>query len=140
MRSLISLGITLIIGLVVYNYFFGTPEDKENVHQITDSVKQLINSTKDKYKNGEYDEALKKVGVMFDELKEKAKTLGDDYQERLAELEREKDMIQNKLDETKNKDNTRSITFTDNTKSEEELKQELEALLEKVGALNKQME
>ena len=35
----------------------------------------------------EYDEALKKVGVMFDELKEKAKTLGDDYQERLAELE-----------------------------------------------------
>ena len=49
-------------------------------------------------------------------------------------------MIQNKLDETKNKDNTRSITFTDNTKSEEELKQELEALLEKVGALNKQME
>ncbi len=140
MRSLISLAVTLIIGLLVYNYFFGTEEDKESVPVITQNVNKLLNSTKDKYENGEYDEAIKKVGDLFNELKEKAKDFGDDYQERLAELEREKEALEEKLEDTKNMDNTRSITFTDKSKSEEEIKKELEELLQKVDELTKEME
>ena len=29
MRSLIKLGLILVVGILVYNYFFGTPEEKQ---------------------------------------------------------------------------------------------------------------
>ena len=88
-RKLLSLAAMLIIGLLVYNMMFGDEADKENVKQITSGIKDLIQSTKEKYANGEYSEAIDKIGDVFSELKDKASKLeSGEYADDIAALQK----------------------------------------------------
>ena len=67
-RSLIKLLFILIVGVLIYNYFLGTPEEKENaknifseVKDVAVGVKQLIKSEREKFDKGKYDDAVDKM-------------------------------------------------------------------------------
>jgi ABC-type phosphate transport system auxiliary subunit len=127
-RRLLSLAAMLVVGLVIYNMMFGDESDKENVKQITGGVKELLQSTKEKYKNGQYDEAIDKIGDVFKQLKNKADELDNsDYLNRLSDLEKRKEHLEEMLKNLETKENTatRSLTPQDNTKEKEEILLEL---------------
>lgn len=130
-RRLISLAAMLIIGLLVYNMMFGDESDKENAKQITSGIKELIQSTKEKYENGEYNEAIDKIGVVFKQLKDKADDFSSgEYNDEISELQERKERLEEMLQELEEKENTktRSLVPQDLSKDKEAIKQELEQL------------
>ncbi|TXB62812.1 hypothetical protein [Phaeodactylibacter luteus] len=96
LRSLIKLGLFLVAGILVYNYFFGTPEEKAqskeiftNVRDLTRSAFDLLKAEKQKFDEGKYDEAVDKIGGLIDDLKGKAAQLEDNKEllDQIADLE-----------------------------------------------------
>ena len=142
-RRLLSLAAMLIIGLVIYNMMFGDEADKENVKQITGGVKELLQSTKEKYKNGEYDQAIDKIGDVFKQLKEKAGEFDSkEYMSRLEELEERKQHLEELLKdlETKQQTQTRSLVPQDNSKEKEEIQRQLEDLEKELNNIAMEMD
>lgn len=141
-KRLLSLAAMLIIGLLVYNTFFGTEQDRESVDKVTSGFKELFQSTQDKYKNGEYDEAIDKIGDIFNQLKNKAGELKDsDFNESLSELEQKKQRLEELLKELETKENTptRSLVPEDLDKDKEQIQRELEELQQDVQTLTEKM-
>lgn len=82
-RSLIKLGLLVVIGIVIYNYFFGTPEEQESSKQVFAKSKEafvkvkdvgkdvfiLLSSEKQKFDAGKYDVAIQKMGTILTDLK-----------------------------------------------------------------------
>lgn len=106
LKKLIAAVLCLAVGIVAYNYFWGTEEEQKNSRQIigqvkvlTNSVSTLLSSEKAKYDEGKYDEAISKLKTAFETLKEKANAMGetgkdvldqvDALQQRERELEEE---------------------------------------------------
>lgn len=84
MKSLIKLGLILVAGILVYNYFFGTETEKAQSREIFEKVGDLgragidlLKSEKEKFDEGKYDDALDKIGGLFDKVRDKAEDLGD---------------------------------------------------------------
>jgi len=96
MKSLLKLLVVVVIGVLIYNYFFGTPEEKATSKEIFSEVRDLgkatwglLKSEKQKFDEGKYDEAVDKVGGLLSSLKSKAKSSDDDQAvAKLEELER----------------------------------------------------
>jgi chromosome segregation ATPase len=110
-RSLLKLGLLLLAGILVYNYFFGTSEEKENsrkifgqIHGVVSSVGDLIQSEKHKFDAGKYDAALAKLGGAYKALRTQASRLDDKMLRRLDELEQRKAGIQQELDDIRASD------------------------------------
>lgn len=105
-KTVIKLGLILVAGIVLYNYFLGTPEEKASSKKILNEVKDLgvaawglLKSEKQKFDDGKYDEALDKVGSLFRNLKDKAARLDDpELRDRVEGLEQQRRDIQEKVD------------------------------------------
>ncbi len=102
-RSLIKIGLVLLVGIVGYNYFFGTEAEKESSRKIVNKAKDLgksvgglFKSERAKFDEGKYDDALAKVGSVFDGLKRKAKD-GGELLDRIKDLEKKKDELKDKV-------------------------------------------
>lgn len=102
-RSLIKIGLVLLVGIVGYNYFFGTEAEKESSRKIVNKAKDLgksvgglFKSERAKFDEGKYDDALAKVGNVFDGLKRKAKD-GGELLDRIKDLEKKKDELKDKV-------------------------------------------
>ena len=99
-RSLLKLLFVLIIGVLVYNYFLGTPEEKENaknifreVKDVAVGVKELVKSEKEKFDAGKYDKAVDKIGDLLSKLKRNAKDVNDKYIKPIQDLEKKKEEL-----------------------------------------------
>ena len=86
-KTLIKLVVVLAIGLFTYNFFLGSPEEKEAsqkvVGQVRDlgaSVFDLLKSEKEKLSEGKYDEALANLKQVIGIEREQSVALGDDGQ------------------------------------------------------------
>lgn len=98
MKSLLKLLVVVVIGVLIYNYFFGTPEEKATSKEIFSEVRDLgkatwglLKSEKQKFDEGKYDEAVDKVGGLLGSLKSKARSSDDDASlAKLEELERQR--------------------------------------------------
>lgn len=108
MWTLIRLGLMLLAGLLIYNYFFGTAEEKDTSKKIFTEVRDLgkatwglLRSEKQKFNEGKYDEAVDRVGGLLDRLRGQAKTIDDnrDIITRLDRLDRERNELEEKIDE-----------------------------------------
>lgn len=108
LRSLIKIGLLLVAGILVYNYFFGTPEEKAQSKEIFTGVKDLTKSAfallkqeKQKFDEGKYDEAVDKIGGLLDNLKGKAEQLEDNREllDQIAELERKRQALSKEIDQ-----------------------------------------
>lgn len=131
---LLSLAVVFIIGLIVFNTLFGTEEDKESVQKVTSGVKELFKSTRTKYQEGQYDEAIDKIGDVFKTLKNRAEELDNPtYSNEITELEQKKRELEQMLQELEEKQatNSRSIAPKDYT-------QEKAAILEQMLDIERQ--
>lgn len=118
---ILKLGVLLLIGIVSYNYFFGTPQEKAKSKEIIDKVSDigkagvgLIQEEYDKFKSGKYDDALDKIGSALSSAKDKIEDKGgklmtqiSEWQDRKKKWEEEKsrleDMFDTATDEEKEK-------------------------------------
>ena len=76
-KSLLKLALVLVIGILVYNYFYGTEEEKAQSKEIFGKVRDvgkdawaLLKTEKDKFEEGKYDGAVDKVGESVEGLGE----------------------------------------------------------------------
>lgn len=142
MKSLIKLAILLIIGILVYNYFFGSQEEKETSKKIFGEVRDLgkatwdlLRSEKQKFNDGKYDEAVDKVGGLLDKLRGHAETIENnkDLIARINELEQDRKTLERDI-------NTPPAYGESEAERKEELKRESDQLLREIEALMKEME
>lgn len=144
MRSIIRLGLLLVVGVLVYNYFLGTPEEKQQSKEIFSKVKELtkssidlLKSEKDKFDEGKYDGALDRIGNVFGKLKKNAEDIQDsELLDRLAELEDKRKSLERHLEESEVQeyDSERA-----ERKDKAEIKKEWEELIAETEELMQEM-
>ena len=144
MKAVLRLAVFLIIGVLVYNYFLGTDEEKatsekvfNQVKEVGKSIGELIKKEKQNFADGKYDRAVEKIGGLYDQAKEK---LGNDKNDRdsFEELERKKEKLEEEkriLEEELAKENPDE----DVVKRNETLDEELKTLADDFGALIKKL-
>jgi hypothetical protein len=110
-RSLIKLGLLLVAGILVYNYFLGTDEEKEQSRKIFGQLKgvagsavELVKSEREKFDHGKYDKALDKIGGVYQGLRSKAQFLDDKVLSRLDDLEKRKAGLEKELNQLEKDD------------------------------------
>lgn len=103
-RGLLKLLFMVVLGVLVYNYFLGTPEEKEvsknifrEVKDVAVGVKNLVKSEKEKFDAGKYDQAVDKIGGLLSKLKRTAKDIDEKYIDRIQELEKRKSELKDAI-------------------------------------------
>ena len=78
LRSLLKLAFVLIIGILVYNYFLGSEEEKATSEKVFQQVKQvgktvgdIVKQEKRKFDEGKYDKAFENLGKIYESMKGK---------------------------------------------------------------------
>jgi hypothetical protein len=101
MRSILKLVLILVVGLLAYNYFYGTTEEKEQSRLIVDKARDLgseawnlLKTEREKMRQGKYDDALDQLEDLYGSLREEARELGEsDFARELEKLtERRSDL------------------------------------------------
>lgn len=150
LRSLIKLAIFLVAGILVYNYFFGTAEEKaqskeifSDVKSLTKSAVGLVKSEKEKFNEGKYDEAVDKIGGLIDNLKGKAEKLEDNREllDQIAELQQQQRSLETKLESpgVESYGNEGKHIVSDSSQRRE-IEQDWKALVDKTERVVQEME
>lgn len=134
MGKLVSYAIVLIIGILVYNNFFGSATEKQQSKEVFQKTKDLgleirdlIKQERENYDDGKYSKIVDKVKTLIG----KSDELTSKYSTKLDEIEE----IQEELGAEQRKKARNSSSYDE--KTEEELKRQLEKLL---GELSKNLE
>lgn len=134
MGKLVSYAIVLIIGILVYNNFFGSATEKQQSKEVFQKTKELgleirdlIKQERENYDDGKYSKIVDKVKTLIG----KSDELTSKYSTKLDEI----DEIQEELGAEQRKKARNSSSYDE--KTEEELKRQLEELL---GELSKNLE
>lgn len=105
-RKLISFAALLVVGIVVYNLFFGDSEEKAQSRTIIKQTGSLVGSAwdllkaeKDKFDAGKYDQALDKLGDAYGAIRKQAEFVDEKVMRRLGELEDRKAALEKELQE-----------------------------------------
>ena len=149
-KLLFRLGFFLLAGILIYNYFLGTPEEKETSKTIFREARDLgkaswalLKTEKAKLDQGKYDTALGRVETLIAQLKERARS-GKDRQtlERLAELEQQRLDLQERMEALNTQKTNASGLAAKRAVSAEEsqLKSDLRQLLDDTETVMKYME
>lgn len=104
-RFVLKIGALLVVGILIYNFFFGTGAEKEQsrkifgqVKDVVVSVSQLVKTEKQKFDAGKYDTALEKLGGAYQAVRSQVQKLDASFLSRLDELEKRKASLQSELD------------------------------------------
>jgi hypothetical protein len=110
-RSLLKIGLLLVAGILVYNYFLGTDEEKQQSKKIFGQLKgvagsavELVKSEREKFDAGKYDKALDKIGGVYQGLRSKAQFLDEKVLSRLDDLEKRKAGLEKELNQLEQDD------------------------------------
>ncbi len=141
LRTLIKIGLLLVVGILAYNYFFGNASEKASSQKIINEVKDLgaatwdlLKSEKEKFDDGKYNDALEKMGNLFDDLRGMARDLGSDVSDKVEDLDRRRKDISDQLQEAKESGSEISAA------EKERLQREWEDLMRETEDLMKEME
>ncbi len=142
-KTAIRLGLLLVIGIVAYNYFLGSQEEKESSERIFQEVKNLGKATwgllkaeKEKFDQGKYDEALSKIGDIFDKVKGEASKLKDNKAlQEIRDLEFEQEKLKDRISTTDMESNDPEAQ-----KQREAISEEWRRILDKTEKVMQQME
>lgn len=87
-KSVVKLGLILLVGIIAYNYFLGDPEEKEKARDIVGKTVDigkagvgLLKEEYQKFKDGKYDKALDKVGDLLKDAKQKGGAIVEDIKD-----------------------------------------------------------
>ena len=115
-RSLFKLAVLLVIGILIYNYFFGTNPEREQSKQVFGqmrnvvvSVGQLMKTEKSKYDAGKYDKVLDKLGDTYKAIRDRAKYVDEKVIKRLDGLEAKKAELQEELNQIEQGDQQAAV-------------------------------
>ena len=135
-KFLLKIAIPIIIGLLIYNYFFGTQEEKETskvvfnkTKDLTVSVYDLLKSEKNKFDEGKYDKAMEKLTDVYDAVRNNSDNYTDAQKSELKELESEKKKLQDEINQTK------KLNKEEADKKSESIDERLRQLVEKTSNL-----
>lgn len=147
---IIKLAIVVVIGVLGYNYFFGSAEEKAQstkvfgqVKDVAVSVGELAKSEKVKYDAGKYDAALDKLAGAYKAARQGAEKVDASLLKRIGELEKRKDGLRKEIDsiekaeQTTGKGEDADAKSAAQAKRKEKLQREMEQLLEDSNALLK---
>lgn len=150
-KNLLKLGLLLVAGILIYNYFFGSAAEKEQSKEFFQEVKDLgtaawglLKTEKEKLDEGKYDEALDNIGGLFDRLKSEAERGGESIT-RINDLEQERQKLEDRLRqfnlETEENPNSRTAASdARDLQEEQDLKQDIKKLFEQTERLMTDME
>ncbi len=86
-RKIISTLVVIVLGLLIYNYFFGTETEKEQAKEIfgkgaevVGAGAELLKAEYQKFRDGKYDKALDKIGDLLNKAKEKGGELVEEIE------------------------------------------------------------
>ncbi len=146
-KNLLKLLFIVIIGVLVYNYFLGTPEEKANakeifgeVKDVVVKVKELVKSEREKFDTGKYNEAVDKIGEMLDKLKSESTDKNKKHLGKINELERRKNDLKASFTNYNVEDERLDKKERKEKKDSSELKMELDNLLKDTEELIANME
>jgi len=150
-RSILKLGVLLVVGLVGYNFFFGDAtekaEAKETIAKAKDVGKTigkgllslakdgvaLVKKERAKFAEGKYDDAMENVGGLLGKMKDRVEGDGGKMLDRVKELEKAKDALGLKLNDAKDGNGAISKEDRKTLKAEfDELMDETEKVLEEI--------
>ncbi|MEZ5056959.1 MAG: hypothetical protein R2879_07945 [Saprospiraceae bacterium] len=138
LKSLLKLAALLLIGIVVYNLFLGSPEEKTGAKKIFKEVKDvgveignLIKAEKERFDAGKYDNALDKIDNLFDNLKRKAREIDEKYLPEIETLEEKADDLKKRIEKA-NKKNEAGEKAEDEVK---ELNKQFDGLMDDLNDL-----
>ena len=141
-KSLLKLLAVLVVGILIYNLFLGTDEEKQGAKKIVGevkdvgvAVKDLIKSEKEKFDKGKYDKAVDKIGTMLSNLKKSAKEFDEKYIGRIEELEEKRKQLKEELDSLD--ENAASVGKDGDTNA---IKEDSKQLLKEIESLMNEME
>lgn len=141
-KSLLKLLVVLVIGILIYNLFLGTDEEKQGAKKIVGEVKDvgvavsdLLKSEKQKFDKGKYDKAVDKVGDVLSSLKRNAKEFDEKYVKRIDELERKRKQLKDELDSVSD-----TAGMNGETRETKSIKEDSKELVQELESLMKEME
>ncbi len=140
-RGIIKIGLLLLVGILIYNYFFGNTEEKAQSKEIFSKVGELgkagfalLKTEKEKFDQGKYDDALEKIGGLFKTMKKRAEDINDSGAvDKLLELERRRKTLEEKV-------NSETETDSLTTKEKEDLRKEWTKMMQETEALMKKLD
>lgn len=127
-RFLFKLGLSLVVLLLVYNYFLGTPEEKSTSKKIFGEVIHLgksswdlLRAEKQKLRDGKYDVAMDKVSQLLNGLENAVIKSGDPkINDQFQDLTEKRDQLLQLEEAATNMNNNseRDVKLTEKEKSE----------------------
>ena len=150
-KSILKLGVFLVIGLVGYNYFLGDATEKAEAKETISKAKDigktigsglltlakdgvaLIKKERSKFAEGKYDDAMENVNGLLADMKKRVEGDGGEMLDRVKKLEKAKEALGIKLDDAKDGEGAIS---SDNKKK---LKAEFDDLMDKTEDVLKQI-
>ncbi len=105
-RTLFKLALILLVALVAYNYFYGTPAERRQSQQIIDKAGDLgteawnlLRGEREKLRDGKYDDALGRLESLYGDLREKAREVSDRASlDRISDLSRRREDLERAAD------------------------------------------
>lgn len=139
---LIKLVVLVVVGVLAYNYFFGTAEEKARstkvfgqVKDVAVSVGELAKSEKEKYAAGKYDTALDKLAGAYKSAREGAQKVDASLLKRIGELEKRKERLEKELasleqaEQTEKAGQSPEAKVAEQAKRKEKLDRDLDKLI-----------
>ena len=150
-KSLLKLLVILVIGILIYNYFLGTEQEKQGAKKIFSemkdvgvAVKDLLKTEKEKFDAGKYDNAVDKIGNVLDGLKKNAKDFDEKYLKRIDDLEQKRQELRRSLSDYEQESDRITRDRDEFTpkggKDSSAIKNDLEQLLKETESLINDME
>ncbi len=151
-KSLLKLGVLLVIGVVGYNSFFGTAEEKAEAKELRQKagkvLKQaggalldlgkdgvaILKKERSKFREGKYDQAVEKVSGLISNIKDKVEGTGGELLDQVKDLEKQRDAI------TKTLEKAKDATDGMSDEAKETLTKDFENLTDKTEEVLKQLE
>jgi len=147
-RFLFKLVLSLVVLLLVYNYFLGTPEEKSTSKKIFGEVIHLGKSSwdllrveKQKLRDGKYDVAMDKVSQLLNGLEDAVKQSGDPkISDQFQDLTNKKNQLLQLEEASTNLKNTSEADAKLTEKEKSERLRLLKSLLSETELLMNQLE
>lgn len=112
MKTLLKLGLLLLVGVLTYNYFFGDEAEKETsrkvVSEIKDvgvAIKNLVKDEHKRIKEGKYKKVLSKVDDALTSIEAKVKNMDKETLEEYKKLKRESKSLESELESVEKDEN-----------------------------------
>lgn len=145
-KNLLKWGLFLLAGILIYNYFYGTAEEKEQSKEFFQEIKDLgasawnlLKAEKEKLDEGKYDEALSDMENLFNALRDKVEA-GGEAMSRINQLEAERRNLEDRLQRVDTAEETQNLRSAEPNQEQQQLREDIKKLFEKTENLMRDME